>query len=104
MRSTHVLCSLALLGGSAAFAQTAASAAPAADGTAAPTPLVHTPLPASGALATAPGDWRAANQAVAEFPRGHADIVAWEARQAAPAKQAPAHGQNHPHHQHGGQP
>ena len=27
-------------------------------------------------------DWRAANNAVSDFPRGHADIVAWEAAQA----------------------
>ena len=27
-------------------------------------------------------DWRAANSAVSDFPRGHADIVAWEAAQA----------------------
>ena len=27
-------------------------------------------------------DWRAANAAVGDFPRGHADIVGWEAAQA----------------------
>lgn len=37
-------------------------------------------------------DWRAAHRAVAAFPRGHADIVRWEAgRGAAPA----AHHQGH---------
>jgi hypothetical protein len=29
--------------------------------------------------------WRDANAAVAEFPRGHADLLKWEERQGAPA-------------------
>lgn len=39
-----------------------------------PRPLQAQPLGAQ--------DWRAANAAVGGFPRGHADIVAWEAAQA----------------------
>gem|GEM_PF-676811 len=72
-------------------------------------PLTHTPLTASGSIVHSPGDWAAANAAVGEFPRGHADIVQWE-RRAAPGNAAddkPAHGhapvmpQQH-HHSHGG--
>lgn len=57
------------------------------------------PLPPPTEATTAPGaagtqhGWGAANGAVAEFPRGHADILAWEQQQAAqPAAtaQAPA--------------
>jgi len=33
------------------------------------------------AHAEAPNDWRAANELVGSFPRGHADIVQWEAQQ-----------------------
>lgn len=44
--------------------------------------------------------WRDAQAAVAATPRGHADIVAWEARQAAPsgASAAPAAGHGAHHH------
>ena len=44
------------------------------------------------ALAQAQSDWRAANELVGSFPRGHADIVQWEAQQppAAAAPQADA--------------
>lgn len=34
--------------------------------------------------------WRDANAAVARFPRGHADVLKWEERQATPAASAPA--------------
>lgn len=44
--------------------------------------LHHTSLPASGSLVAQPGDWRTANAAVADFPRGHADVLRWEAAQA----------------------
>ncbi|XDF37207.1 hypothetical protein RBH89_09180 [Paracidovorax avenae] len=44
------------------------------------TPPRHAALPPWPAD-TAPGDWRDAHAAVAAFPRGHADIAAWEARQ-----------------------
>lgn len=88
-----------------ALAQTPPSPPPAAhatelaSGTVAQRPLVHTALPASGALVANPQDWRAANAAVATFARGHADVLRWEAAQTpAPAPTAPGT------HQHGGQP
>lgn len=109
---------------SASLAQT--GGASAADPSAASAPLVHQALepspfePAPPMLA-----WKDANKAVASFPRGHADIVAWEAAQTAdginpqphhgghsthaaprhsatpPAK--PPTAQSHRHH-HGGRP
>lgn len=74
------------------------------------TPLSHSPL-APAVAAPAPADigpplgWRDANDAVAAFPRGHADILAWEAQQ----KAAPKHRHQLHQHQHhpkasGGQP
>lgn len=51
-------------------------------------PLRHAPLPLQRLPGSDPADtptdagWRAAHEAVGAFPRGHADIVAWEARQA----------------------
>ena len=66
-------------------------------------PLQHQPLTASGDIGTQPGDWKAANAAVAEFPRGHGDVLKWEKAQNPTTKTteqaAPAHG----HHDHGGQ-
>lgn len=44
-----------------------------------PTPLAEQDIP-----------WRAANEAVARFPRGHADIVKWENGAAPPAAPASA--------------
>lgn len=43
---------------------------------------------------TARDDWRRANAEVGQFQRGHADILQWETRQAAPASspQSPAGG------------
>ncbi|QIL72497.1 hypothetical protein G7048_20340 [Diaphorobacter sp. HDW4B] len=74
-------------------------------------PLAHQSLQNSGALVRQPGDWRAANKAVGEFPNGHADLVQWEAQQA-PAKAAPAsaspplhqHMDHKNHMHHGGKP
>ena len=95
-----------------AFAQTTAAqpqaSTPAQDNRvfspSAPTlPLQHQPLTASGAIVAQPGDWKAANAAVAEFPRGHGDVLKWEKAQNPATKTteqaAPAHG----HHDHGGQ-
>lgn len=89
----------------AAWAQTSvppASAvpAPAAHGwldPAAPVrPLLHIALPSSGVVVDAAQDWRAANAAVAEFPRGHSDVLRWEAaRQAKVSMAAPPH-KGHP--------
>jgi hypothetical protein len=42
------------------------------------------------ALAEQDIPWRQANEAVARFPRGHADIVKWENRAAPPAAPASA--------------
>lgn len=88
--------------------------APATDARAMGAPLAHEPLrprPLPNAQPT-DADWRAAHTAVGAFPRGHADIVAWEAQQAASAAKPPAgaavHGgagaqkhrghHGHPHH------
>lgn len=88
--------------------------ADAAQPTAPTAPLVYQPLaatPATPATPT-PEGWREANEAVAAFPRGHADILTWEARQgAAPAAPATMRQGGHdmgPHHHHsmgsGGKP
>jgi hypothetical protein len=50
-----------------------------------PAPLHHTALTLQNPHPPAEGDWTGANRAVAEFPRGHADIVSWEATAAMPA-------------------
>lgn len=69
--------------------------APAADAAhvAAPTaPLAHPAFASQAPLpdtATSPQSWRAANEAVAAFPRGHADLLAWEARQRAQSATQP---------------
>ena len=79
---------------------------------AAPTaPLAYPQMasPTAQADTTPPLDWRQANESVAAFPRGHADILAWEARQRAAPPSDPAH-QDHGSHPHshsmgsGGQP
>lgn len=54
----------------------------ATDPAAAAAPLHHPPLPASGSVETVETDWRSANTAVAAFPRGHMDLLVWEAKQA----------------------
>lgn len=52
-------------------------------------PLQHPALPASGGVEQANTPWADANAAVAAFPRGHADVLRWEAAQrAAPAAAA----------------
>lgn len=101
------LVSSAEIRGSAHPPPPAATASPAASPDAATVPLVHPPFALSTTAAdTAPPgpSWREANEAVAAFPRGHADIVAWEARQSAtpppPAPPATPHGHQHGVHQH----
>ncbi|MEG3002441.1 MAG: hypothetical protein RR855_18025 [Comamonas sp.] len=71
-------------------------------------PLRYLPLPASGGVEQASTAWPAANAAVGQFPRGHADVLQWEKSQAAaaqgtaaPAPSAPAAA--HGHYPHGGQ-
>lgn len=39
---------------------------------------------------TATEDWKKANAAVGQFPRGHADLLKWEERQGANVAPAPA--------------
>lgn len=66
---------LVLLAPPLAMAQTALNAA---DPLATTAPLRYTELPTPAPETAAP-NWRQAHEAVAEFPRGHADILAWEA-------------------------
>lgn len=86
-----------------AMAQPAASAHAAH--TEAPTaPLVHTTTATTGLQPPAPDTpWAQANAAVAAFPRGHADIVAWEAAQTdKPPAAKPSAASHPPHHPHSG--
>ena len=57
-------------------------------------PLQHPALPASGGVEQTNTPWADANAAVAAFPRGHADVLRWEAAEraaaAAPATATPA--------------
>ena len=114
MRPAHyfTICALLFAGAISALpslaaephlAPAAAKAAVAVFNPAASTaPLQHQPLATSGAIVTQPGDWKAANAAVAQFPRGHADVLKWEkAQSAAPGQATPAPSHQH---QHGGQP
>lgn len=83
------LACLALLAPSLALAQNPPppAFAGAADAAAPIAPPVHegiTPRPLQAGQLGAQ-DWRAANAAVSDFPRGHADIVVWEAAQEATA-------------------
>ena len=86
MRPAHTLSSFMLAACTAAalpaWAQAQVTPHFATDAAAATVPLHHQPLPASGGVETAHTDWHSAHEAVAAFPRGHADIVAWEAAQA----------------------
>ncbi|QMV73459.1 hypothetical protein HS961_11830 [Comamonas piscis] len=106
MRPAHVLRWLAGAGGLAVTSWLSAqTVAPAATDPNAPTSaLQHPPLASSGSIVNEPGDWRQANAAVAAFARGHADVIAWEKAQAAPAapKAMPAGAmQMHEHSAHG---
>ena len=87
----------------------AAATPSVADAGATPAPLLHRAPPGTAAgVETGQTDWRAAHRAVGEFPRGHADIVAWERRQMA-AQQPPGVAlpaippisEDHSHHHHG---
>lgn len=114
MRTAHSLVFLALaiamlgtaLPASAADAAQPSATRPAVFDPAAPTaPLPHQTLPASGNIVDKSGDWKAANAAVAKFPRGHADVIRWEKAQAAaerPSADIPA--EAHQHHMQKGQP
>lgn len=69
----------------AAPADAAASHAPAAadwlNPSAPSRPLQHHSLPTSGGIAPDTLTWPSANAAVGAFPRGHADVLKWEAAQ-----------------------
>lgn len=77
-------------------------------------PLIHQGVPPQPSPATSlpsSSSWHQANEAVAAFPRGHADILAWEAQNSATPLQMPAtaapkpsghHGMHSDHH--GGTP
>lgn len=103
--SPRRLVCLALWVPALSLAQSPAPAADAANPSAPTAPLVHQglrPQPALEAAAT-PTDWRTTHEAVAAFPRGHADIVRWEARQGtasapAPTGSAAATGAHHQGH------
>lgn len=69
--------------------------------------LEHEALQPAGQIVQQPGDWRAANRAVAEFPRGHADVLKWEAAQPQGGAKTPAavpksRPTSHQHHMHDG--
>ena len=70
------------------------AAADAADPAATVPRMIYRPVlpPQPAGIAEQDLPWREANDAVARFPRGHADIVKWEARQAASAPATPASG------------
>ena len=56
-------------------------------------PLPYTAMPPQPPLVDAlptPQAWRQAHEAVGAFPRGHADIVAWEAQRGSAPPPAPA--------------
>lgn len=104
MRHAHsiLLCSLAFFAGMSTLPGIASEAAPpslAVLNPAAPTAaLQHSDLPTSGTIVVQPGDWKAANAAVARFPRGHADVLKWEKAQAKVSEKAsptPAHDSAH---------
>ncbi|MBP3982280.1 MULTISPECIES: hypothetical protein [unclassified Acidovorax] len=105
----HAAC-LALLTPLIALAQAPDSMRDAANPDAPGAPLVHlgmTPMPL-GNDAPSPNAWREAHDAVAAFPRGHADILAWEQQSAAkpplaPTSAPPSTG-SPPHSGHGAQP
>lgn len=83
LQRSRRLVGLALCSPLLALAQ-ATAASDAAQPDAATAPLVHQSLSLQPALADAtpsPETWRNGNAAVGAFPRGHADIVAWEAQQ-----------------------
>ncbi len=94
------LCRVRPLIGLALWISLASQAQPlgdAASSEATSAPLRYQALPASPPLARLPeaGTWQRANEAVAAFPRGHADIAAWEAQQAPRTEPAPT--PTHPH-------
>ena len=104
MRPAHLRAAAALALGALTLPAAAQSPAPASAADAPTAPLRHTPLPESGSVIAEVDDWRAANAAVAAFPRGHASIVRWEAAQQPIPPAAPAARHDHHDHHHGHQP
>ena len=109
MRLAHAL-SLSTLAAALSGASMFAAAQPTQprvwDASAPSMPPQHEALPASGTIVVQPGDWKAAHAAVAQFPRGHADVLQWEKTQATAAPAAPAPAAPpaaHGPHVHGGQ-
>jgi len=89
-RSTAAAFCTAIVCATTALMPGLAPAQPSAADAEAPAAALHyAPLPPL-ATDTEPflTDWRAAHAAVAAFPRGHADIVAWEARHGAASTRA----------------
>ena len=66
--------------------------------------LQHRPLAAGAAIVNQPGDWKAANAAVGEFPRSHGDVLRWEKSQGNASGAAPDSGASAHQQHHGGQP
>ena len=89
------------INGQASFFHDTAWTAGALDPAAPSLPLRHPPLPPGGAIATELVIWREANTAVAEFPRGHVDILRWEAEKAGKAASPRS---EHGAHTQGGKP
>lgn len=82
--------------GSAAWAQAQPATAPpsahvhgAQPGTSSP-PVPSSPLPPA-TPGQPPLSWQDANRAVAQFPRGHVDVLRWEQKNMPPSQAAPAH-------------
>ena len=89
-----------------ALAQGLASAPDAANPDAPGVPLIHPEMPPfkQGDDAPAPNAWREAHDAVAAFPRGHADILAWETQSGATPAAAPHQPMHKPIHRQGDTP
>ena len=108
MRLAHLVSTLLRAASLAAAITTSAAWAlpPVADPASATPALPYQPLAASGGVETTQTPWRDANAAVGAFPRGHADLLRWEAGQSAqanqpaakPAQQPDHHGHHHGHH------
>ena len=91
---------LLLLAPLMALAQGLAPAPDAANPDAPGAPLIHPDMPAlqPGNDAPSANAWREAHDAVAAFPRGHADILAWEKQPGAKPASAPHQPMHHPAH------
>lgn len=89
-------CALALASAHAQSSDALGAADPARPTTAPPLvlpPAGHADLPALPTdIAAARAVWQRANQRVAEFPRGHADLLRWESAQAGEARAEPRRG------------